>query len=1240
MPAKINHVHYTFEVQTSLGAESYIVEEGKIKSLNVDEAEWYQTAKVGDSVLCLNEETNEWTKQEIAFRNRRFDIQYFVRKSLNEESFFEYDPNDKYPNAALREKIRPSIEISESVEPNSPTSTPSSSAKKKSKKNRFNDSDESDEEEEEEESSESDDENDDMSQSLQSRSMSISPIDDLPTKIESILFRLKLPKSTRCWKDTFNHLTNEQSVHSKQEMDVDDCEEDKENVDANKQRDDDSMMIASEDGDVDKNEIKLVTKWLCKLWNRSYHHLEWLTLRELREYDAELKKTNYDKKYNIYDRRIKKINAAIHLKKYQSVHFFNELYLEIDRIVSYAEPGETFDTVNGYTSSSKLYQISTNNSEETMYLVKWKGLQYDAATWEMESFLKSPDFDSKFDGSAEIELLIHRQRIPPSKYLHPGPRKLNFHFFKNRPQKKERVADDETFKNGHKLRGNYQKDGVNWLIHNWQARVSCILADEMGLGKTVQTVTFINWLFTKYHVRGPFLIVAPLSTLGHWQREFRAWSDLNCIVYHGGASSRERMVAEEFEWLWTDSSHARARTAADLKKLNSNNFKFNVMITTPQIVNQDYGILDARHILWNTIIVDEAHSLKSSKSLFYRTLSTFKNQYTHTVLLTGTPIQNNMEELWCLLYFLDERQFPDKEEFVERFGNLAESKDELKEILKHRLLQRMKYVVEKDLAQREEKIIWVELTLFQKKWYKALYMKSYEKLKACGAAKASLMNVSMQLRKCCNHPFLMTDVEKTLSPPGTSEQTMNENLIASSGKLVLLDKLLPKLKREGHRVLIFSQMSHLLDILEDYLNFRLHLYERLDGSVTGADRQEAIDRFQKDDNIFCFLLTTRAGGVGINLMAADTVIIYDSDWNPMNDLQAVARCHRIGQKKQVKVYRLITRNCYEESMFKRADQKLALNKVVMGDMKDTSKSDINDMLKRGAMAMFLKDAQTDDDIKKFANADIDDILATRTEAVKHDAQTADPDAAMFSEAVFVAHADDADVNVDDENFWEVLGVGKEEEKDDAYTSPFMRRRGMRTRAYSSKSQSLDFYSEDDEEYEDVGTSLLGAISYIIYGQWQQIFADLSKDEKLHLGLIKEDEDDNEDVDALESNFNQKKLSKDEESKEFSVKDEENALQQWQIDILKQASVEIICKMINLMRPNMRNQKLGVDLKKLEHMLYEKDFRNDCLDTLAEQIYLDDMVKNDEWKRVIRAMWIERNITCTKDQIRVENYGKL
>ena len=233
----------------------------------------------------------------------------------------------------------------------------------------------------------------------------------------------------------------------------------------------------------------------------------------------------------------------------------------------------------------------------------------------------------------------------------------------------------------------------------------------------MQTCTFVNCLFTYYKQWGPFLVVAPLSTLGHWQREFRAWTDLNVIVYHGSPSSRERIQEEEFDWLWTDDNHPRARTQRDLKELNANNFKWNVMITTPQVVNGDAKILDATKIQWNTIIVDEAHSLKSNKSLFYKVLQTFKNPYSHVVFLTGTPIQNNMQELWALLHFLDPDRFDDNERFVAKFANLAESRDELKEILSGRLLQRLKYLVEKSLGHRGEKIIWVELTLFQKKWY-------------------------------------------------------------------------------------------------------------------------------------------------------------------------------------------------------------------------------------------------------------------------------------------------------------------------------------------------------------------------------------------------------------------------------------------------------------------------------------------------------------------------------------------
>merc|ERR1712228_1092324 len=264
VPAKINSVQYLFEIQTALGAETFIAGEDKIKGMDVtkmdvdenedddiqkNEREWFEIAKVGDSVLCFEEEKNEWIEHEITFKNRRFDVQYFIRKSLNTEIFYEYDQNDKYPNDELRNKVRPTIEIAETPEPNESVSiTPS-----KKKKKRFDDSDES--EEDNDESSEEYEE-----EPSPSRSISISPIDDLPTKIEQILFRLRLPKNTKCRRDTFNHLSDEhQTVHSKQEMDIDEGKEDKENIDVNnkQQMDDESMMIASDDEEVGP---KLVTK--------------------------------------------------------------------------------------------------------------------------------------------------------------------------------------------------------------------------------------------------------------------------------------------------------------------------------------------------------------------------------------------------------------------------------------------------------------------------------------------------------------------------------------------------------------------------------------------------------------------------------------------------------------------------------------------------------------------------------------------------------------------------------------------------------------------------------------------------------------------------------------------------------------------------------------------------------------------------------------------------------------------
>lgn len=241
-------------------------------------------------------------------------------------------------------------------------------------------------------------------------------------------------------------------------------------------------------------------------------------------------------------------------------------------------------------------------------------------------------------------------------------------------------------------------------------------------------------------------------------------------------------------------------------------------------------------------------------------------------------------------------------------------------------------------------------------------------------------------------------------------------LVASSGKLVLLDKLLPRLKADGHRILLFSQFKIMLDIIEDYLNLRNFKNERIDGSITGLKRQAAIDRFQSKnadgrEPPFIMLLSTRAGGVGINLTAADTCIIFDSDWNPQNDLQAQARCHRIGQTKNVKIYRLLTRKTYEMQMFHMSSLKMGLDQAVLQGIENTggnkdvlSKEEVEKLLKHGAYDIFKedKDGTSEKESNDFISQDIDSILERRTKTVVHENTGSKSNAAggTFSKASF------------------------------------------------------------------------------------------------------------------------------------------------------------------------------------------------------------------------------------------------
>lgn len=354
-----------------------------------------------------------------------------------------------------------------------------------------------------------------------------------------------------------------------------------------------------------------------------------------------------------------------------------------------------------------------------------------------------------------------------------------------------------------------------------------------------------------------------------------------------------------------------------------------------------------------------------------------------------------MSELWSLLFFVDQDKFDDHDEFLENYGDLTmeEHRDALDEVMNIYVLRREKQKVEKSLPPKDETLIEVELTVLQKQYYRALYEKNVEflhKNKTKAVDGPSLSNLAMQLRKCCNHPFLLEGVEDEVrAQEGREKMSDGDFLVESSGKLVLLDKLLPRLEDDGHRVLIFSQFKVrkpllspfllrfsrqtcsrsffrpfqiMLDILQDYLAARGMKFERIDGSITGNKRQKAIDRFQSPpvegkETPLVMLLSTRAGGVGINLTAADTCIIFDNDWNPQNDLvsvlggiayalslcrrstinslvvvarqQAQARCHRIGQTKTVKVYRLLSRKTYEIQMFHTSSLKMGLDQVVL-----------------------------------------------------------------------------------------------------------------------------------------------------------------------------------------------------------------------------------------------------------------------------------------------------------------------
>ncbi|CAL2040411.1 unnamed protein product [Caenorhabditis brenneri] len=464
----------------------------------------------------------------------------------------------------------------------------------------------------------------------------------------------------------------------------------------------------------------------------------------------------------------------------------------------------------------------------------------------------------------------------------------------------------------------YQLKGLEWMVSLYNNNLNGILADEMGLGKTIQTISLITYLMEVKQNNGPYLVIVPLSTLSNWQSEFDKWAPAATVVIYKGTKD------------------ARKRVEGQIKR-----GAFNVLLTTYEYVIREKGLLGK--IRWKYMIIDEGHRLKNHNCKLTSMLNGYFHAQ-HRLLLTGTPLQNKLPELWALLNFLLPTIFASCGTFEQWFnapfattGEKVELNDEesmliirrLHKVLRPFLLRRLKKEVESQLPDKTEYVIKCDMSALQKIVYRSMRKGVLLDSKISSGSR-SLMNTIVHLRKLCNHPFLFQNIEDSCRTHWKVNDVGGTDLMRVAGKLELLDRILPKLKATGHRVLMFFQMTSMMTIFEDYLNFRRYKYLRLDGQTKPDERGELLRIYNAPHSeYFLFMLSTRAGGLGLNLQTADTVIIFDSDWNPHQDMQAQDRAHRIGQKKEVRVLRLITANSVEEKILAAARYKLNIDEKVI-----------------------------------------------------------------------------------------------------------------------------------------------------------------------------------------------------------------------------------------------------------------------------------------------------------------------
>lgn len=646
-------------------------------------------------------------------------------------------------------------------------------------------------------------------------------------------------------------------------------------------------------------------------------------------------------------------------------------------------------------------------------LVKFKGLGYDDVVWE--------DPPSQDDTGRWADFKTAYDDWVSARYIHlPRQPSLNTYISKLRAQdfaKHIEMQNQPANLTGGDLM-KYQLEGLNWLYYQWHRKQNAILADEMGLGKTIQVIGFLATL--KLHGCWPFLIVVPNSTCANWRREIKLWAPSLRVVTYFGSSEGKKLTYKH-----------------ELFHHPSKDLKCHVVVTSYDAAQEHEFRKNFRGVSWMGLVVDEGQRLKNDKNLLYGALNALKIPF--KLLLTGTPLQNNQRELFNLLQFLDPSM--DAQAMEAEYEKLTKDKiSRLHELIRPFFLRRTKAQVLDFLPSMAQIIIPVTLTIVQKKLYKSILAKNQDLIRTIfgGSARlqkterANLNNILMQLRKVLCHPFVYNrEIEEKSSNPIVSHR----NLVDASSKLQLLEIMLPKLQERGHRVLIFSQFLDMLDMVEDFLDGLGLYYQRLDGSLSSLQKQKRIDEFNAPDSpLFAFLLSTRAGGVGINLATADTVIILDPDFNPHQDIQALSRAHRIGQKKKVLVFQLVTRSSAEEKIMQVGKKKMAMDHVLIEQMDadDDAGMDIESMLRHGAEALFQDELE---DIR-YDSPSVDKLL-DRSQVENTSVGKDDSAESQFSFARVWANEkgrledsldiDESESNTPDPSIWEKILKAREEE---------------------------------------------------------------------------------------------------------------------------------------------------------------------------------------------------------------------